>query len=637
MAFDLTFTGTPAYSAGKFGQALNGGYGLSDIPLPLDGSPFTMEAWAASTGTDYFALMGTDYVAWMGHTNAGKPWAHFGNPAVTTSASTITVNDGVLHHWSWNVDPSGVTPSRLFIDGVLAGTVAAGAAKVLDTSKTKMGVRAIAQHPSGTFLWPGQVDEVAVYSGIKRTAAFTPPTDPTPNDAPNLLAVWHLNGDGLNTRTAAAPAGVQVPYTDANIFYSPYNWDDRGTYKVSNNPGAYLKTAFTGTSVALKLDVSAMVAANLPAASYPIVRTIVDGVAVDTQLTSAGSPIVQSGLAAGAHTFEAHFLAADTATGDRWTTPVQALRVSGLTIDTGSAVLSPALRSKRMFVLGDSISEGYFANGTVKTQPAGNNCLLTVPAALAQQFDAEYGIVAFSGQGYQQTAGNVPNVLNAWNLYSAGRSRLSSGGLLPAPDFVTIEHGANGATTAANVQSLLAAVRAAVGTAKIFQFVPRGGFARAAVTAGEAAVTDANAYLIDLGTAYQPGISNFTNVANMYSLDGLHPNSLANMRAAAGFAAKVQAALSEVVQPALAARTVTLTMGDENGPAANLTGVEVSFFDEPTPGDHTIARFKTKTETTDASGTMTFTAMSTLPSGGSGSIDVKLPDGRNLFRTVTVA
>jgi hypothetical protein len=89
--------------------------------------------------------------------------------------------------------------------------------------------------------------------------------------------------------------------------------------------------------------------------------------------------------------------------------------------------------------------------------------------------------------------------------------------------------------------------------------------------------------------------------------------------------------------PTPASRTVTVTLKvDKDTPAANLTGIRVSFFDEPTPDLHTSARFTAANETTDASGQMTFVAQSMLPVGGSGSVVAQLADGRNFVVTVTV-
>ncbi|HEX8412574.1 MAG TPA: SGNH/GDSL hydrolase family protein [Sphingomicrobium sp.] len=438
---------------------------------------------------------------------------------------------------------------------------------------------------------------------------------------------------------AAAPQPVQIANSNANIVWSPYNWDDYGTYKSANSCGAYAKLGFSGTSIAVKLDVSHMVAAGLPAAQYPIVRTIVDGISfVDTQLTSGTTTLSRTGLTDAAHTLEVVFLAAYTLTPDRWNTPVSAVRIAGFTLDSGKAALSIATRSKRLAYYGDSITEGYLSLGTTTTIPAGNSSLHTVVPSIAQALGAEYGQLGYGAQGYAQAGqGNVPNLNAAWNLYSAGRSRLVGGQLSPAPDYICVEHGANGATTQANVQTTITNLRAAAPSARIFMIVPAGGFARAAITAAVAANSgDAKLHSIDLGTEYEKGINN-SGGNNMYALDALHRNVLSNARVASGYSAKMQAAIDGASAPALSARTVTVTMGDESGPVANLTGIEVSFFDEPTPGDHTVARFKTKTETTDANGTMTFSVMSTLPAGGSGSIDVLLPDGRNMFRTVTVS
>jgi hypothetical protein len=459
---------------------------------------------------------------------------------------------------------------------------------------------------------------VTAANGTARTGHVT---------ATNSVNTGPASAESNSVTPTAAPQPVQLAYNDANVRWSPFNWDDRTSYKSTNNPGAYLKLGFTGTSVAVKVDVSAMSGASLAAGSYPIVRTVIDGTSfVDTQLTSATTSVSRTGLAAGSHTLEMYFLAADINNGDRWVTPVNAIRVTGFTLDTGASASAVTARSKTMLFYGDSINEGYLANGTVTTQPAGNNCMTTVAPTLAQALDCEYGVVAFSGQGYAQTGNNgVPFFPNAYNLYSSGRSRLVNGLLSPQPDYILVEHGANlpSSVTSAMVQSMIVNMRAMAPNAKIFQMVPAGGFARTAITAGFTAAADANAYLIDLGTSYQTGISG-TGSGNMYSLDGLHRNPLSNLRAAAGFTKKVQAALDNVVVPTLTQRTVTKQFKlDLTTLAANLTGLKVSFFDESSPELLTVPRYQAAGKTTDASGNLSFSFGSTLASGGTGWLDVR--------------
>lgn len=437
----------------------------------------------------------------------------------------------------------------------------------------------------------------------------------------------------------AAPQPVQVGRNDPAVFWSPYNWDDYGAYKQSNNTGAYAKLNFTGASVAVNLDVSNL--SGLSAGNYPIIRTVIDGhVFADTQLASGMTSITRSGLSAGSHTLEVYYVAPPGGSPDRWTgSPIiSAIRLTGFTLGAGASASAPALRGKRMAYYGDSITEGYLATGvnspgTVSSHSSQLTALPHIAAALG----AEYGAVAYGGQGYAQGGGgNVPALNSAWNLFSAGRSRLVGGLFDPQPDYVFVEHGANGSTPQANVQTTISNLRAAAPNARIFIMVPAGGFGRSAITAAVAASGDAKVHVIDLGTSYEPGINN-SGGNNLWAVDGLHRNYLSNARVAAGYTAKIQAAIDGAAQPMLNTRTVTLTLGNESGALANLTGLKVSFYDEPTPDLHTAPRFKTANETTDANGVMTFTVQSTLAPGGSGNVVVLMADGRNLVRTVTVA
>lgn len=731
MTANLTLTNATFNANGKFGQSLSGGYGIATNAL--SGTKISVAGWVkASAANGQIAVaFGQGDVLWVGMDASGKVVGHFGkNPDVAITPA-LNIADGAWHYVELCVDSA--VGSYLFVDGALVGSNMTASAFDFTTSPYRFGVRIFpygpASSPNTGFPWPGEVEEVTPYSGVRHTAAYTPPTTATPNTDANLLALYHLDGNGLDSAgltvpgaptigTAVAGDGyVDVAFTapssnggsavtgytatlstgetntgtvspirvtaangtartahvtamngvgtgpasaesnsvtpkaatapnssttvvDASIFWSPYNWDSYSGYKSTNNPGAYCKLNFTGTAVAVNLDVSAMVAASLPAASYPIVRTVIDGTsAADVKLTSATTSISRTSLASGSHTLEFYYVATDDNTGDQWSTPVQAIRVTGFSFDSGATVSAPTTRSKNHLHFGDSISRGYMANGTGTAQPESNNALLTVPPSLAQMFDAEYGVVAFSGQGYQQAGnGNVPNVLSAWSYFSSGRSRLASGLLSPAPDYITIELGTNGTTSAANVQALLAALRAAAPQAKIFQMVPRGGINRAPVTTGESAVNDANSYLIDLGTGYQTGLSNYTATANMYSVDGLHPNPLANMRAAAGFAGKIQAAMDGVSQPALTARTVTLTLyTDATTPAANWTGLKVAFYDEPTPDKFSVPRYKSAVQTTNASGVLTFSVQSSLAVGGTGCVIVQTTDNHHYNATVAVS
>jgi hypothetical protein len=84
-------------------------------------------------------------------------------------------------------------------------------------------------------------------------------------------------------------------------------------------------------------------------------------------------------------------------------------------------------------------------------------------------------------------------------------------------------------------------------------------------------------------------------------------------------------------------RTVSLTLGDASGPLANLTGLRVVFYDEPTPELFTTPRYQSANETTDGLGVLTFATDSALAIGGSGGIVIVAADGRHYAGSVVVS
>jgi lysophospholipase L1-like esterase len=411
-----------------------------------------------------------------------------------------------------------------------------------------------------------------------------------------------VDSNAFNVVIASGP--TQVPHNDAAIVFSPYAWDDRGAAKSANAPGAYARLTFSGTSVTAKFDVSALVAAGVAAGSYPIVRMVIDGRSVtDVQLSSGSPNAAVSALAAGTHTVEMYFRAVDVNLSDRWgasagAQPVSALVFTGFTLDAGATYSAPAARAKRMIFFGDSITEGYMTiNGGGSA--SGNSALWTVPPFVAQALGCEYGQIGYSAQGWERVGnGGVPVLNSSIGFYSNGRSRLVNGKLSPEPDYVFTMHGANGVPTTAGVGTVIDSLRTMAPNARIFVMIPAGGYARAAITAAASARgSDPKLTLIDLGTEYQPGMDSSGNNGQYSNDNGLHPNLLGNAKAATGYLPKIQAALDGAALPTTNARTVSLTIATgkdaNNQPilAANLTGIKLAVYDEPTPDLRGAARF----------------------------------------------
>lgn len=320
-------------------------------------------------------------------------------------------------------------------------------------------------------------------------------------------------------------SGSTIGITDGNWIWSPYNWDTVGATRRSNCTGAYFRLGFSGTSISITTDVSALSA--VAASDYPIIAVVVDnGPITTTKLVSGQTAISRTGLAAGNHTIELWFEGSSSNVTDSWTTPVNAIVIGSASLDTGGTSVSGTSKGKNLIWYGDSISKGYFANGNT-TQPDGNTAYAALPFMVSAALDAEFGVIAYDSQGFEAAgSANVPSFNNAYNLYSSGRSR----SFTPAPDYAVLMHGTNGAPLAANVQTAITNLRAACGNATdIFVICPLGGFNRTPITSGFSAYVtatpnDRKVHFIDLGASWETGINVYTGgTATKQSIDKLHP------------------------------------------------------------------------------------------------------------------
>lgn len=193
MAYDLTLTGASFASAGAFGQKLTAGYGMAN-PWAGVGSLVTIDAKVNTTANGVLMVaVGSSNTFWMGMQNTNKAEANVGSG--TTLATTVTINDGVDHYLRLCIDDTN-NLAYFFVDGILA----ASSSSVFSLAKDKnIGVGTFAM-PSAGFGWSGgSVDEVAVYSVVKSTTNYSVPTAPIDNAEAGLVALWHLDGNGVDS------------------------------------------------------------------------------------------------------------------------------------------------------------------------------------------------------------------------------------------------------------------------------------------------------------------------------------------------------------------------------------------------------------------------------------------------------
>lgn len=189
----------PTYdtTAAKFGQALSGGSGSAAVTWPAGSS--TMECWFKGTvnaGGGGIANIFSDTGGGNGIAvdSSGIVTAYVGGYRITT---TTVVTDGVFHHLAlvWTLGVGTV----FYVDGVSAGTQGYAAHVVNPTlyisAAGTPGHSTPDLNVSGGL---GEIDEAAVFNGAKYTAAFTPPTAPYTSATPNLVAAWHLDGNGVS-------------------------------------------------------------------------------------------------------------------------------------------------------------------------------------------------------------------------------------------------------------------------------------------------------------------------------------------------------------------------------------------------------------------------------------------------------
>lgn len=340
-----------------------------------------------------------------------------------------------------------------------------------------------------------------------------------------------------------------VPITDPSWFWSPYNWNAVSTapgQTQSNNPGAYFKLSFSGSSFTLGLNTS-----GTPDCGYMTLRWSVDGAEWQDALlpwsmsssTSLRLAWNQAPTPTGApHSLVLFILNSHQLT-DRWETPVNVVRITGATIDAGASLSPyPFLFSRKLMVFWDSIGEGVLINGRGNPQSdlTDNDATRNWVQVLAQALQAEVGSISYGAQGWLHDGSfhAVMNIYNdteasfAWSRFDAHTSRLDAQGLVqPPPDWVVMGHGTNDHASdpeqvSACAEAWLGAITAAAPDAHVFLTLPFGLFQSTALSNAYASfqksASNPLVHLLDLSPwNAQEGLAG--GGGNRNSPDGVHP------------------------------------------------------------------------------------------------------------------
>jgi lysophospholipase L1-like esterase len=425
---------------------------------------------------------------------------------------------------------------------------------------------------------------------------------------------------------------VTIPVTDTNVYFSPYNWYSDGagamgsnnahassTYALANMRGAYLKTKFTvGASGYIKLNVStSMIASMANQAGAPTIAWSINNGVIQTHLlaTTDTQITLATGLSAATYDvklwFQGVYITQDGSTTENYTNLYNVVKITGFELSTNGSSLAPTIKPKNIVCFGDSITEGDI-NMSGTRSASSQDATQVWSVYLADALNAEVGVIGFHGANWSWFDGSWPN-------YASGKSRLVSGLLSPAPDYIVGNYGHNDGNpgpATASVNSTLAAIKTAAPNAKIVLTVPFTGYARTNISAATLPISGT---LIDIAlpqNAYQAA-------ASIWSYDGVHPDA----RSHANIGASLAYAINNATFTATA-RTITLTLVNVSNSTQNsLTGLKWAFWEGITPDLLTAPVSKGSAGSTNSSGVIVLSVNTLLASGGIGWLVVTNSDG----------
>lgn len=213
MALNLTTVGSPTFGTGAsgFGQ---------DTTSFTDSDYFTAASNPASALTAFSISMrvrmpvspannlgislcfGANF--WVGVNGSGVS-----GPAMFSGVSNYfvpgsPVNDNTWHTMLWTVDFTAGS-AQMYLDGT----------RVFNTTGASLGTMPSTVMTLGKLVglansyWRGEIDEVAIFSGVWQTGAtYTPNSAPFTGSESNLLALWHLDGNGTDSSGGPPPAAT---------------------------------------------------------------------------------------------------------------------------------------------------------------------------------------------------------------------------------------------------------------------------------------------------------------------------------------------------------------------------------------------------------------------------------------------
>jgi hypothetical protein len=342
-----------------------------------------------------------------------------------------SITDNAWHHIAWVFSAGTRT---LYLDGTRVDSSSASYTPVASGDLGAIGGHLF----SGTYDTTASVDEVRYSSSARYSgASYTVPTAAFTDDA-DTTALFHCEADMTDSHDAAIST-TEIAPDDANLVYSPFNWDVQAARAKTINPGAYVRALIGGSPNAIVAKFNMTGVTSAPKILY----RVDDGpwtavtVAATVALTFPASNDWTN------HLVQIVVKINDYASTDRWTTDASAVKFTGFTV-TGGAPATRAIEQRGLVGLayGDSITEGLStlkaSGGVVAADSTQGYAFM-----LADLLGAEIGVVAFGGTGVATTYRDVPAWPDTYDLIFDAATSPARDFADPEPDFILVNHGTN--------------------------------------------------------------------------------------------------------------------------------------------------------------------------------------------------
>jgi lysophospholipase L1-like esterase len=312
--------------------------------------------------------------------------------------------------------------------------------------------------------------------------------------------------------------------------------------------GSQISTQFQGTGISMALDEIN----NISSYGANMYDISIDNAAATriTATAGGGSYTLASNLAQGLHTISVT---------KRTEASIGPARFRGFTVTGGSIVPQVSSVTKRMLMIGDSITCGYGILGTSSTcsfSSATQNAALTYGALAAKHFAADVQFTSWSGKGiYRNNDGTTDaTMLDLYNLALPSDATTSYDWTQFVPDAIVINLGTNdfsatyGEPSASSFKSAYLQMLTTLNTAypKAHIFLVAGPMVIDNYPVGTTYLTDLKTYLAAVA---QASPNSNTTVLEMTSLTDAqkgcdsHPNQAAHAIMAQTLQAAMSAAL----------------------------------------------------------------------------------------------